>query len=570
MTSAEGTGVTGSLFDRGSSARAIRIDSGSIKLSNLSRKNWIGGPPGTGKTHAIEQIIGEYYGDETEELIPSCIYVTYSRSMAAAARRRIRLDRRHVGTLHSILTHMLGWNKSDFLTDSEIMDFCFRYGLKRAPSKSTDEDMLDDDHEDDWSVFYAAYDYAAAHYPRIPKLSSTHYQTEINKDLDFLSNAYARFKQAKGKHDYTDILLAAAEAADSLPPLRLLIVDEAQDLTPIMWHIIRQWSRRCERVVIAGDDDQGIYRYRGAYIRDFLAERNDSRIFHLNRSYRLRSRPKELADHIIMPVMEREIKEFAPRTEEGEVNTSMGIDAFLKKKGEKWILCRQKYVCRQVADMLEKKGVVFLPINNRHESLSPWTRTLVKITNILHNWPPKNEEDIIFVAKLLPASVMKRGIKTAIEKGVFFKEAAAQETLDGIPLFGRMFSRPIGPEDFLRHLKSKGKAGMAKKELIRSRYRQGIADEDIVRLDTFHASKGGETEHVLVVTNVSRRVLDSLMSFPDDERRVIYVAVTRSRDTVSVTNLGITAYSYPSSMFDISSHRVTEVTSMLQEVAAET
>ena len=47
-------------------------------------------------------------------------------------------------------------------------------------------------------------------------------------------------------------------------PFKVLMVDEAQDLTPLQWDMVVKMSEGVERVYIAGDDDQAIYEWNGA------------------------------------------------------------------------------------------------------------------------------------------------------------------------------------------------------------------------------------------------------------------------------------------------------------------
>ena len=43
------------------------------------------------------------------------------------------------------------------------------------------------------------------------------------------------------------------------PPLKVLILDEAQDCTPLQWSVIYKMANKVKRIYLAGDDDQAIY-----------------------------------------------------------------------------------------------------------------------------------------------------------------------------------------------------------------------------------------------------------------------------------------------------------------------
>ena len=60
------------------------------------------------------------------------------------------------------------------------------------------------------------------------------------------------------------------------PSLDVLILDEAQDCTPLQWSVIYKMADNVKRIYLAGDDDQGIYKWNGAdprYFTDYFPGR---------------------------------------------------------------------------------------------------------------------------------------------------------------------------------------------------------------------------------------------------------------------------------------------------------
>lgn len=55
-----------------------------------------------------------------------------------------------------------------------------------------------------------------------------------------------------------------------------------------------------------------------------------------------------------------------------------------------------------------------------------------------------------------------------------------------------------------------------------------------VRVDTIHASKGGEAERVVLMTDMAPRTWSESREAPDDEARVFYVGATRAREELCV------------------------------------
>ena len=55
------------------------------------------------------------------------------------------------------------------------------------------------------------------------------------------------------------------------PKFDLLIIDEAQDLAPLQWRMVKEvLVPNSKKVYYAGDDDQAIYTWMGVRVSDFL------------------------------------------------------------------------------------------------------------------------------------------------------------------------------------------------------------------------------------------------------------------------------------------------------------
>ena len=74
---------------------------------------------------------------------------------------------------------------------------------------------------------------------------------------------YKKVGKEKALIDFDDMIGRAIEEI-SFPPLKILIIDEAQDCTPLQWSVIYKLAQNARRVYLAGDDDQAIYEWNGA------------------------------------------------------------------------------------------------------------------------------------------------------------------------------------------------------------------------------------------------------------------------------------------------------------------
>ncbi len=69
---------------------------------------------------------------------------------------------------------------------------------------------------------------------------------------------------------------------------------------------------------------------------------------------------------------------------------------------------------------------------------------------------------------------------------------------------------------------------------IRAMLRRGekITKEPRIKLSTIHAAKGGEATNVVLLTDITNRVYKNYQQNPDDENRVFYVGVTRTKENL--------------------------------------
>jgi DNA helicase II / ATP-dependent DNA helicase PcrA len=97
--------------------------------------------------------------------------------------------------------------------------------------------------------------------------------------------------------DFDDLLLKTVALFDAAPEVcdwynrrfRYILVDEYQDTNRIQYRLIRQITRAHHNLCVVGDEDQSIYRWRGADIENILSFEKDypeTRIIRLEQNYR--------------------------------------------------------------------------------------------------------------------------------------------------------------------------------------------------------------------------------------------------------------------------------------------
>ena len=97
--------------------------------------------------------------------------------------------------------------------------------------------------------------------------------------------------------DFDDLLLKTVELFDQLPEVReaynrrfrYLLVDEFQDTNRLQYSLIRHLTRLHRNLCAVGDEDQSIYRWRGAEVENILNFEEDfpgARVIRLEQNYR--------------------------------------------------------------------------------------------------------------------------------------------------------------------------------------------------------------------------------------------------------------------------------------------
>lgn len=83
---------------------------------------------------------------------------------------------------------------------------------------------------------------------------------------------------------------------------KYLLIDEYQDTNRAQFQLMLMLSKKCENLCVVGDEDQSIYSWRGADIRnilDFESTFPDSKILRLEQNYRSSKNIIEAAGHVI-------------------------------------------------------------------------------------------------------------------------------------------------------------------------------------------------------------------------------------------------------------------------------
>jgi DNA helicase-2/ATP-dependent DNA helicase PcrA len=158
---------------------------------------------------------------------------------------------------------------------------------------------------------------------------------------------YQKSLVAQNAFDFDDLLIKPVELFESQPDLlaryrerfAFVLVDEYQDTNRAQFRFVELLAGGHRNLMVVGDDDQSIYRWRGADIRnilDFEQAFPGARVVRLERNYRSTQRILDAANRVISENVERKGKTLFTERAGGELVTL--LEAFDETDEARWIV----------------------------------------------------------------------------------------------------------------------------------------------------------------------------------------------------------------------------------------
>ena len=130
-----------------------------------------------------------------------------------------------------------------------------------------------------------------------PSAQARKARTILEKTIVEVYSAYQKGLRENGALDFDDLLLYPLELFDKHPKIlkkyqnkwKYILVDEYQDTNRPQFHFLTRLSKNNHQICVVGDDDQSIYGWRGATIKNILnfdQNFNDVLVVKLEENYR--------------------------------------------------------------------------------------------------------------------------------------------------------------------------------------------------------------------------------------------------------------------------------------------
>ncbi len=324
--------------------------------------------------------------------------------------------------------------------------------------------------------------------------------------LERFHAAYEGYRRDRAVLDFTDMLQFYLDSDVGPCPVEVAVVDEAQDLSALQWLVVEKAFADCREVYYAGDDDQAIYNFAGADRERFLNLSCDE-LRVLPVSHRLPEPVFDLAQEVGSRISQRYRKDVTSAGKPGELEWVARPDHVDLSSGSWLLLSRTRRQMEVLAKVARDQGVVHTvggePTVDADSVLG------IKAYEALRHGSAMPADDVQRALACL-------GVKRKLDDGRSY--TAVDLGLDVGPIW----------HDALIAIT------LREREYYLACLRRGekLDAEPRVRVDTIHGSKGKESDHVLLMTDLTRMIYDGQRRDPDSEWRVWYVGVTRASSTL--------------------------------------
>jgi superfamily I DNA/RNA helicase len=486
------------------------------------------GPPGTGKTTRLLHIVDQCLDSG---ILPSEIcFVSFTRKAATEAINRAseKFGKPHnefpfFKTLHAMAFSRLGMQRSQVMGFGSYIDIARLLGFSVSGRANSDDGTFVGFEKGDRMLFTE--NLARVKCVELKAL----WETLPNEDLDLLEleqlrDTLVEYKRINAKMDFTD-MIAEFNRVRPIPNFKVLIVDEAQDLSHIQWQMVDVLADHAEEVYVAGDDDQSIFRWAGADTDYWIKLPGDVTV--LDQSYRVPAKIADVANDIIARVSNRRPKVWKPREEVGEVNHIYGVENLDLSQGTWLLLARNGFMLEKYEAYCTMQGFLFDSPNGNRLRGPAWEA--VRIWERLRAGKDVIIGDCVKVYEFM-------SIKERVRYGVKGKLLKLEKEMPGTMLNLETLKRDWGLlTDTIWH-EALDKLSTEDREYFLAALRNGekVGREPRIKIATIHSVKGGEAENVCIMTDMASRTFQEMQENPEDEARVWYVAVTRAKQRLFI------------------------------------
>jgi DNA helicase-2/ATP-dependent DNA helicase PcrA len=330
---------------------------------------------GSGKTRVIAHRIA-YLIRNSAARPENILAVTFTNKAAAEMRERVRkiLGPTHsseplIATFHSFCArllrreiHHLGYKRDFSIYDADDQ----KRLIKRILEEIGNRELKLSPREIISRISFAK------NHGILPEQYAFQFPSETAEDLQDIYEKYNAHLRHANSLDFDDLLLISAAVLRKMPQLRkyyshwygYILVDEYQDTNRPQYELLRLLTAVHNNLFVVGDEDQSIYKFRGADIQNILKFEKDfpgTRIIKLEQNYRSSQKILRVAGAVVENNAERKGKTLWTQNPLGDAVTC----CCLKSPREE-----ASWVSKQIKGILEENPACHIAILYRANFLS--------------------------------------------------------------------------------------------------------------------------------------------------------------------------------------------------------
>jgi DNA helicase-2/ATP-dependent DNA helicase PcrA len=296
------------------------------------------------------------------------------------------------------------------------------------------------------------------------------------------------------------------------PNFDITFIDEAQDLSPIQWKMVDIITKNSKYIILAGDDDQAIYGWAGADVKKFQQKFSKKDII-LPQSYRVPLKVQDIADKILnlIPDDRRIKKQWQARKEVGDVSYVCSLEDVPLDEGNWLVLARYNDKLNRLKPFLKERGIYF-----EYKDRKSYKVTLFRTILNYIRWQKGNDLSLPEVKDIFEYTSTDEELTE--ERMYNLEEFGYDKNIPWYDEFTSDYEECL----YIREMLSNG---------------EELRKDPRVKLSTIHSAKGGEADNVLLIldnTKTIREALEKSTDKQDEEHRVWYVGVTRTKQNLYI------------------------------------
>ena len=485
--------------------------------------NIIIGPPGTGKTTKLLSLVEDELSSGVDS--KQIGYFAFTNRAADEARERAYAlfdyspdDLPYFRTLHSLAFQRLGLSRSQVFNEEQRKDFGSLMGLEVTGKSSFEEGTFSFSKKGDQIL-------GMIEVARVRGIPVRQQWQNSDSDIGWfeierVERGLAEFKKVRNLYDFTD-MLSLYLSEEVSPKLETIFIDEAQDLSFLQWQMVFALEKLCNKLYIAGDDDQAIFRWAGAEVDNFLGLSGNIDV--LEQSYRVPQHAHFLAGNLINRVSKRRPKHWNPRPDSGTLSWHSDIEHIDMSEGEWLILARNNYLLNQAEQQCRLEGFFYTRANRKGVSDSLLTAIL--------DW-----ENLRKGGSVVAGQVKQIYKYMTADRGVAKEHKSLRGVLEERQLTLQMMLASHGLLTTNIWHEAFDRVSDKEKQYLIACLRRGekLTASPRIKISTIHGSKGSEADNVVILTDIGQKSWLEMQKQPDDEVRVFYVALTRVKKNLHI------------------------------------